>query len=127
MKILKGMTLVFATLAVAACVAEPVAAQGWQHHREYHEGYHGGYHRGGGWVGPALVGGLLVGALIESNRQPVYETRPNVVYSYAPQRELYDEDGRPYHWEVRNMQHCWGDAYNMTQCRMETAEVKVYD
>jgi len=48
-------------------------------------GFHGGYHHGGGgwgWVGPALIGGVIG---YEMSRPPVVvQPQPQVIYQPAP-------------------------------------------
>jgi hypothetical protein len=46
----------------------------------YHGGYHGGYYGGGGWVAPALIGGVIGYELA----RPYYQQPPVVYTQPAP-------------------------------------------
>ena len=46
----------------------------------YHGGYYGGYHGGGGWVAPAIIGGVIGYELAH----PYYYAPPPVTYVQPP-------------------------------------------
>jgi hypothetical protein len=70
------MKKIVAVLSLAL-VASSAMADGYHHH-------HGGYYRGySGWVGPAIVGGVL-GYAIAQPRTVVVQQQPPVVYQPAP-------------------------------------------
>lgn len=90
----------FLALTVSAAIigtaASPAGAEwrgrgGYEHHGGYeHRGYGGGYHEhhgGGGWVPGAILGlGALGlgGALLYSQRPPVYYPPPQAYYPPPP-------------------------------------------
>lgn len=85
--VLTAVTLATATLASTA----PASAGPWHHH---HHGY--------GWGAGGLAAGLLVGGLIASQAQPVYES--------APVRRCYTVDRL----------NRWGDVIGTRRvCRIE--------
>ena len=78
----KAMITGLAALSLAAsafAAAQPAAAADWHAH------VRGGWHGGGGWLGPAIIGGLAAGALAA----PYYGY--GNCYQYAP---VYDAYGR---------------------------------
>ena len=81
-------------LALALLASAPAFAQHHHHH------YHGGYR--GGWVGPAIVGGLIGYELsrphtVVVQQQPVIVQQPPVVYqpnqNCGPWIETMNPDG----------------------------------
>ena len=85
------------SLAASAVSADAAPrGHGFGGHRG-HGGHHGHYrhHRGGGWVGPAIIGGLALGALAAA---PAYGPRCWI----EPQRVL-NRWGQPV---VRNVEVC---------------------
>lgn len=58
-------------LAIALLASAPAFAQ-WHHHHHYYGGYRGG------WVAPALIGGII-GYEINRNQQVVVQQQPVIV------------------------------------------------
>lgn len=99
-------------ITAVALVALSVPAMA-QHHGG---GYGGGYYRSGGWVGPALIGGVVGYALSQPRvvyaQPPVVYAPPPVVYQQAPvivqqqqwceTRVINDQNG-----VQRTAQVCW--------------------
>jgi hypothetical protein len=70
--------LVLATLLLVVTSSSAMAQS--RHHEQYRD-------RNGNWIAP-LVGGVILGAIIESNRQPVY-VQPPTVYVQPPVQYQY--------------------------------------
>lgn len=85
-----------AIIAAVALLATPAMADGYYHHDHYHYNRGGG---GGNWVAP-LVGGMILGGILEGMSQPRYaQPYQQQYFDYEPvcRRALvgYDFYGRP--------------------------------
>lgn len=90
-KLVLGGVTAATVLASFAAGAAPAAA------RPFHGGY--GYHHGGGWVGPAIVGGLALGALAS---RPYWYGAP-AGSCWLERREVLNRWGRPV---IRRVEVC---------------------
>jgi hypothetical protein len=80
-------------LALSILATVGTASAQWQH--GYHGGccYRGGY--GGGWVAPAIIGGVI-GYEINHANQPVIVQQPPVIIQSQP---ALQQPPFGYHWE----------------------------
>jgi hypothetical protein len=104
-------TILTGIIASTALLAVPAQAQHYGHHNPYGPRVqHHGHHRGGGWIAPLIIGGV-VGAAIANNRdrdtvivqeQPVIIRQQQPVYVQTPQtvctawKEIQNSDGTIY-------------------------------
>ena len=86
------MLFILSLLIISSSVA--MAHEGFRHY-----GYRGGCYNCGGWVAPALIGGVIG---YELSRPPVY-TAPPVVYTQQPviieQQSVVQQPPVGYHWQ----------------------------
>ena len=66
-------------------------------------GYHGGYYRTGGWVGPAIVGGVIGYGLARPYYYPPVYVQPPVVYAPPP---VYYQQPPVYYQQPTQPQSC---------------------
>ena len=88
-------------LTVAVLILASVPAMAQYHGPRYNHHHHHGYHRGGGWVAPLVLGGVVGYALTRSDPvvvqpAPVIVPPPPVVYSApAPNCSVWTETQQP--------------------------------
>jgi len=79
MRSLNKLTILAAVVGTVGMVATTADARPWHRHHHHH------HHRGGGWVGPAIIGGLALGALATAPRYyGAYGACERQVVGYTP-------------------------------------------
>ena len=84
-------------LVVMLMLTTVMASAQWHHHHDGYCSYRGGY--GGGWIGPAIIGGVIGYEL--SRPSPVY-TQPPVIIEQQPvvvQQSVIQQPPIGYHWQ----------------------------
>ena len=105
------MKRVATALALILALAQPAMADGWNGYNRHH--HHGG---GGGDAGAALfgglVGGLIIGGMINSMNQPSYGYAPQPQYRQMCRTQWVNQwDGYYQQWVQVPVQQCRWVSY----------------